>query len=443
MNIQAGAGGPRTNETLARALSAAVDPGVVLRRIVDQAMVLVPMAEGAVVEIVRDGSLHYVCTAGTLTDHEGLRLPTDGSLSGLAVTEQKIMRCDDSGSDPRVDREACRRVGAISMVCVPLAHSLGMRGVLKVTSSEPSAFTARDVEVLSRLSEFISAAVASAADASRIVKSLVRPDGAAVPTDEEGIAEFVANVMQPGLVADTESRRRIEEMLVSRQFEILLQPIIVLSTGEVFGVEALARFRGVPYRPPDVWFADAHRAGLGPALELTTLAAAVALAPRLDPSVRLAVNVGPLTIDSPQLPALIDQAGPSRVVVELTEHLRVEDYPRLNRTLQSLRRRGAILAIDDTGAGISSLTHILKLAPDIIKLDREITSGIDIDPVRRALATALLTFAAESGAMVVAEGIEMPSELEVLRDLGAEYGQGFHLGRPAPIVDLPVGSLRR
>jgi EAL domain-containing protein (putative c-di-GMP-specific phosphodiesterase class I) len=98
---------------------------------------------------------------------------------------------------------------------------------------------------------------------------------------------------------------------------------------------------------------------------------------------------------------------------------------------------GVRLAIDDTGAGFASLAHILKLTPDIIKLDRELTSRIDHDPVRSTLAAALVTFASRTGAEIVAEGIETGTELEVLRGLGIRYGQGFLLCRPTSANSVP------
>jgi EAL domain-containing protein (putative c-di-GMP-specific phosphodiesterase class I) len=91
------------------------------------------------------------------------------------------------------------------------------------------------------------------------------------------------------------------------------------------------------------------------------------------------------------------------------------------------------LAIDDTGAGFASLRHILNLEPDIIKLDISLTRGVDVDRARRALAAALIAFAANTGASIVAEGVETASELSVLRDLGVGFGQGYLLGRPGPL----------
>lgn len=114
-----------------------------------------------------------------------------------------------------------------------------------------------------------------------------------------------------------------------------------------------------------------------------------------------------------------------------TEHTLVDDYPDLLAALHAVRQRGTRLAIDDTGSGYSSLSHILKLAPDFIKLDRDLVSGIDVDPVRRALAASVVTFAADTGAQIIAEGVETEDELEVLRRIGVRYAQGYHLGHPA------------
>jgi EAL domain-containing protein (putative c-di-GMP-specific phosphodiesterase class I) len=151
----------------------------------------------------------------------------------------------------------------------------------------------------------------------------------------------------------------------------------------------------------------------------------------------LAINVGPETIAVPELPAMLAAASADRVVLELTEQLEVDDYPQLGNALRNIRELGVRLAIDDTGAGVASLAHILKLAPDIIKLDRTLTGRIDRDPVRRALAGALVTFAAETGAAVIAEGIETTDELDTVRSLGILHGQGYLLGRPGPVDALP------
>lgn len=125
------------------------------------------------------------------------------------------------------------------------------------------------------------------------------------------------------------------------------------------------------------------------------------------------------------------------MVIEITEHARVDDYDALRRALAEWRRGGVKLAVDDAGAGFASLPHILRLEPGIIKLDVELVRDIDTDRARRALAESLITFGQETDAVIVDEGIESYRELQVLQDLGVTLGQGYYLARPAPLP-LPV-----
>jgi EAL domain-containing protein (putative c-di-GMP-specific phosphodiesterase class I) len=147
--------------------------------------------------------------------------------------------------------------------------------------------------------------------------------------------------------------------------------------------------------------------------------------------VRPAVNAGPETFCSPELLGLVDAHPPERLIVELTEHVDIDDHPRLRWACSDLRSRSARVAIDDTGSGFAGLSVLLEVAPEIIELDRQLTTGIDADPVRRALAGALVAFAEETGSEVVAEGIETAGELQALADLGNPHGRGFYLARPS------------
>ena len=100
-----------------------------------------------------------------------------------------------------------------------------------------------------------------------------------------------------------------------------------------------------------------------------------------------------------------------------------------------MRARGALISVDDAGAGYASFRHILKLNPDVIKLDMALTRHIHLDPARRALASALVAFARNTNSRIVAEGVETASELEALRSIGIEKAQGYFLGRPMPFDD--------
>lgn len=412
------------------------DPMRVMRRVVEAALHLIAGAEGSVVELVDGDALSYVCCAGTLAGAVGTRLRADASLSGLAVRTGSTLRCDDSETDARVDRDACRRVGAISMVCVPLRHQDRPVGVLKVSASSPGAFDDADVATLTGLAEFVTAMVTATSELSRVTDKLLSAadgdPGRGHAPDASRMSAFVANVLRPGIVGDVEAAQRVERVLAAGELAVVYQPVVGLHARELVGVEALARFLAVPYRPPDAWFAEAHRVGLGVELEIAAVREALSHADQLPPGCFVAVNVGPQAIASAGMLEALASIDPRRVVVELTEHLQVDDYPGLRRALVPIRGQGARLAVDDTGAGFASLSHVVKLAPDIIKLDIDLTRGIDLDPARRSLTAAIVAFAADTGAEVIAEGIETDGELRTLRQLDVGYGQGYLLGRPGP-----------
>lgn len=423
---------------LHEAIREAADPLSLMDRIVAQALDLVPAADGASFEVPRDAdTLEYVCAAGTLASHVGLRLPLRGSLSGAAAVSGEITRTDDAPHDPRVDREAVLRTGVVSMLCVPVDAGRGGVSVLKVSSQRAAAFTDADVASLKLLADFMGSTVTAASDLAGVTADLLgrMEDPTASPDEAQAgdVAQFVANVLRPGMVESVETVQDIADLVAARSIRMEAQPIVELATGRIVAWEALARFPGEPPRSPDQWFDDARRAGRIVDLELVAVAAALELQRCLPAPAHLAVNVGPETVVSEQFAELLAEAPCELLTIELTEHERFTDYRALKESTDEVRRRGALLSIDDTGAGYSSLTHILQLRPDVIKLDRDLTFGVEEDLVRQSLATALVAFAAGIGASVVAEGIETAAAQDRLLALGVKYGQGFHLGRPAPV----------
>lgn len=259
------------------------------------------------------------------------------------------------------------------------------------------------------------------------------------------IDELVKRVQRPTEESETleEKIARVRQMVERSEFHTVFQPIIDLRNSRVVGLEALARF---PDRSPDVWFQDAAAAGLNEDLELATLQLALKTAGQLPEGLYLSVNLSPATMTTPRFAEVLNGFPLDRLVVEVTEHAPVDDYEALDAVVAPLRAAGCRLAVDDVGAGFSSLRHILRLAPDVIKLDISLTRHIDADPPRRALATALISFASAINASIVAEGIETQDEVDALRGLGVTYGQGYHLSRPQPLhvehVDLELLAQR-
>ncbi len=227
--------------------------------------------------------------------------------------------------------------------------------------------------------------------------------------------------------------QRINQVLETDALHLAFQPVIDLVTGHTVGFEALARFSTEPRRPPNEWFAEAHAVGLGVTLEISAVKAAVAALDDLPPDAYLATNVSPETVLSTKLEDLFSESACQRVVLELTEHERVTSYGSLDAILTRSRSRGIRTAVDDAGAGYASLQHILRLRPEIIKLDISLIREVHRDPARRALTSALVTFGREVDATIVAEGVETHDELTALRHLGVRWGQGYYLGRPAPL----------
>lgn len=258
------------------------------------------------------------------------------------------------------------------------------------------------------------------------------------------------DTLQADLDARTEAERRraaqrqavadrIQGILATDgALEMVYQPIADLHTGRIRGVEALARFHQEPRRPPNVWFDEAASVSRGNQLELAAVGAAVGALEQLSDDVFLSVNLSPDAVLDRGLDQLIGACPADRLVVEVTEHAPVRDYPALLTRLDTLREAGIRVAVDDAGAGFAGLQHVLRLRPDILKLDIALTDGIDHDPARRALSTGLVSFAEEIGAVIVAEGIETQDELATLRTLGVPWGQGYHLGRPGALTAATV-----
>ncbi len=209
----------------------------------------------------------------------------------------------------------------------------------------------------------------------------------------------------------------------------VFQPLVSLTTGQVSGYEALARFPHPPARRPDEWFAVAQRVGLGPQLEARALRAATEASGR-PPGTFLSFNLSASALMSDEAIAALP-TDLSDIVIEITENERVGDDDRLAARLEPLRRRGARIAVDDAGAGYSGLQQVMRIQPDIIKLDRSLVANVDTDPAKAALIDSFVRFARRTGACVCAEGIETPEELIVLANLDVTYGQGFGLARPA------------
>ena len=244
--------------------------------------------------------------------------------------------------------------------------------------------------------------------------------------------------LRTGAVTDTPSSPTAGSDEVLRAFgptslTPVFQPIFDLGRRTVVGAEALSRFSAPPERGPEEWFAAADKTGLLVEADCLAVRTSLAAAPGLPDGLFVSCNATPELVLSGVLVECVQSFDRARLVIEITERAPIDDYSAFARALAPLRQSGARIAIDDTGSGFASLRHILRLEPDIIKLDRELCQKISTDPARIALASGLASFAFGIGATMIAEGIETQAELDVLTALGVTMGQGYLLGRPQPV----------
>lgn len=236
--------------------------------------------------------------------------------------------------------------------------------------------------------------------------------------------------------AASAAESRVPQVIAERDFHMVGQPIVDLASGNVVGVEALARFHD-PAAGPLAWLEAAARIGLRPDLELLATQAALELLPLVSPDAFLSINASPGMSLSRRWRDVLEVAPVERIVLEITEQVEIENHQAINRALVPMRARGLQVAVDDAGAGYASFQHVVHLQPDIIKLDGTWTAYIDADVARRALVSAFVRLAADLGATVTAESVETAEQARVLRELGVDWGQGFFFGRPELLSPAP------
>lgn len=232
-------------------------------------------------------------------------------------------------------------------------------------------------------------------------------------------------------------RRRGDLMRSASDLTAVFQPIVDLETGRPVGYESLTRFRdGVP---PATRFAEAVTLGIGPDLEEMAIRRALSDASGLPADSWLAINVSAsLLLEDGRLSRLLANVN-RPVVVELTEQEAIVDYEAIRHAVDRLGPN-IRLAIDDIGEAFSGLRHLVELGPSFAKLDLALVRDIDADPARQALVAALHHYTLQTGAHLIAEGVESDPERQMLRLLGIRLAQGFLFGRPAPLGQLVSGS---
>ena len=236
----------------------------------------------------------------------------------------------------------------------------------------------------------------------------------------------------------TEQLSALSSILTQGGLHSLFQPIICLSERRILGYEALSRGpSNSPLHSPIALFAVARQAGRLSELEIACRESACRRFNEQQLPGKLFLNVSPESLlEAAHQPGrtlqLLDDFGipPSQVVIELTEQTPTDDFELLQTALHHYRAMGFSIALDDLGAGYSSLRLWSELRPDYVKIDRHFIDGIHQDALKREFVGSILQIAKASRAQVIAEGIELPEELAVLTEMGVDLVQGYLLCRP-------------
>ena len=236
----------------------------------------------------------------------------------------------------------------------------------------------------------------------------------------------------------------VAEVIPRRLLKPVYQPIVELRTGRVAGSEGLIRpLPGSGFGNPSELFTAAELAGRTVELDFACLELVCAGATGMAADSILTLNLSPRTLEADDfsaasLVALVRNAGldPSRIVLELTEREQIEEMERLRRNVKACRAAGFRLAADDVGAGNAGLRLLSQLQFDIVKIDLSLVQDGAVHEASMSVVGALQDLARRWGASVIAEGIETPAQLRVVRELEVGNGQGYLLGRPAPAEDI-------
>jgi EAL domain-containing protein (putative c-di-GMP-specific phosphodiesterase class I) len=231
---------------------------------------------------------------------------------------------------------------------------------------------------------------------------------------------------------------RLQDILLRERVATSYQPILRLQEGTILGVEALSRGpRGSGLETADALFGAATAHGLLIELDRLCRKRALLSSSRVPSSAKIFVNTLPATLRDPQFrgKALIDSldrahVSPDRIVIEITEHLVIENYALFRETMAYFTDLGMSFAVDDVGAGYSGLESIAKLKPSFLKIDTSLVRDVHVSHVNRAMVKAIIALGHGINARVIAEGIHNEEETQVLRAMGVDFGQGYHLARP-------------
>ncbi len=255
-----------------------------------------------------------------------------------------------------------------------------------------------------------------------------------------GLAVFTPE-MRDSIVRRHGFKAELERAIEQRELVVQYQPIVDLVSGETVSVEALVRWNhpGRGRIPPGEFIPLAEETGLIVPLGRYVLEEACVVVAARHPDICVQVNLSAIELEHPDLletiTGVLERTGiaPDRLVLEVTETLLVKDAERGAQALQQLRDLGVQLALDDFGTGYSSLSYLRNLPLDTLKIAREFVEGLAFSDHDAAFVRLIVGLAKTVGLKVVAEGIETRAQLDMLREIGCDLGQGYYFAAPMDV----------
>jgi EAL domain-containing protein (putative c-di-GMP-specific phosphodiesterase class I) len=258
----------------------------------------------------------------------------------------------------------------------------------------------------------------------------------------KAIADIASELIEKNVETEfsyNEMKVNITSVLEQNKIDIHYQPIFNFHSNKIIGYESLSRFNTItnksPYKSPDIWFAVASQVNLGEELEILAIKSAIKGIDEFNLDTYIAINTSPAYVLNGAVARALQGVNLERIILEITEHAPIQNYPDFRKALEPLRKQGLRIAIDDAGSGYSSFQHVLELEADIIKLDITLTQNINSNDRKYLLATALCAFSKAIKCSIIAEGVETVEELNTLRELGVDSVQGYLIGWPMPIKE--------
>jgi EAL domain-containing protein (putative c-di-GMP-specific phosphodiesterase class I) len=255
---------------------------------------------------------------------------------------------------------------------------------------------------------------------------------------ERAFDEAMAQAAHHRRTAELLTLERLQDVILRERVVTAYQPILRMKEGTILGFEALSRGpRGSGFDTADALFGAAAANGMVVELDRLCRRRALLSTGRIPSNAKIFVNTLPATMRDPQFrgKALIDfldraQVAPDRIVIEITEKEFIENYGLFRETMAYFTDLGMSFAVDDVGSGYSGLESIARLKPTYLKIDTALVRDVHVNVVNRAMVKAIISLGHGIGARVIAEGIHNEEEMQVLRALEVDFGQGFHLAKP-------------